>query len=716
MVNAGRILSGLLVYLTSPKPRIEDAVMSTAPPTTEDKGSQHTGSPCSSAPKRPRPHLSADELRGLGPVLKHKRVASTPENDTDVVTVTEKPNSKPEDASIVGIALSEESAAVIMSSKEGKASKKNNQGRKTLLSDRTMKEPISSASAYPTQRPPRKKPTRRSINTREASPKKRLRPEDRDLEQGSATRAPTLEGSDHEKITPEQCLIPEEPSERDCASPQIASEENEESQVHTAEEILDPERIAIDLGLSPSNTVDDNDLIATADNSITPSLPTKSIKVYGSSVHGLLWAYATDTKIDESLNNAGIWLWRKPRTHSRTQPILRIEKFGHSVLAPVVISHEKTGDDEPVVDFDGCTVQIVPHEQCWEDVRSHESHADFLVPWRLAEYQASEAAGYQVWRHDRELLRCRKPGCGATISDYHHSAIICLGCGPKSVVRYCSLQHQLEDIEGHWEECGTSRLVLQRVIDHTTAPSKFARMCPAIKQRYGSKTAALHRQMLYCALSYGHYTLFDLASNRSETLCWPKQDPKWPEMDRRVERLLNVTFFDSWNHYILGYLYRLLRELLRSRGTWSASIERALKLQLEAEFTNYKVNTNWRNGDAPCQCEWSGQVLPRYDHLSTCREYAPGADDRGLARRQNYIKATVDDYEERFWILRAWRQQHPIQNNWRLRAAGHGFAEMIPDEGCYELGPGWTGWGGEKDNICKDLGMDQREKHSMRSA
>ena len=713
MVNAGRILSGLLVYLTSPKPRIEDAVMSTAPPATEDKSSQHTGSPFSSARKRSKPHLSADELRGLGPVLKHKRVASTPENDTDMVTATIKPNIKPGYASIMGKTLPEESAAVIMSLKEGKASKKKNQGGKRLLSARTRSEPISSASAYPTQRPPRKKTIRKSITTREASPKKRLRPENRELGKGSA---PTLDGSDHEKITPEQFLIPEESSQRVCATPQIASDENEESQAHTAEEPLDRERISTELELFRSNTVDDEDLIATADKSLALSLPTKSIKVYGSGVQGLLWAYATNTKFDESLSNAGIWLWRKPRTHFRTQPILRIEKFGDFVPAPVVISHERTGNDEPIVDFDGRTVQIEPHEHCWEDVRSHESHVDFLVPWRLAEYQASEAAGYKVWRHDRDLLSCRKPGCGATISDYHHSAIVCLGCGPKSVVRYCSLQHQLEDIEGHWEECGTSRLLLQCVIDHTTAPSKFARMCPAIKQRHGSKTTALHRQMLYCALSYGHYTLFDSASNCSETLCWSKQDPKWPEMDRRVERLLNIAFFDSWNHYILGYLYRLLRELLRSRGSWSASIERALKLQLEAEFTNYKVNTNWHNGDSPCQCEWSGQVRPRCNHLSICREYAPRADDLGPARRQKYIKATVEDYEERFWILRAWRQQHPIQNNWRLRAAGYGFAEMIPDERCYQLGPGWTGWGGEQDNICKDLGMDQGEKQSVRSA
>lgn len=301
------------------------------------------------------------------------------------------------------------------------------------------------------------------------------------------------------------------------------------------------------------------------------------------------------------------------------------------------------------------------------------------------------------------------------ISDYHLSTAVCLGCGPKSLVRYCTLQHQLGDLERHWKECGTWAVSSQRVIDNSTAPSKFARMCPAIKPKYGSNTAALRRQTLYCTLTYGHYTLFDLVSDRSETLCWPKQDPKWPEMDRRIERLLNIAFLDSWNHKVLGYLYRLLRELLRSRGEWSASMERLLKLQYEAEFSSYKVNTNWQNGEPPCHCEWSGNILPRYDHLSTCWLYASDTDSFGPCRRRKCIEATVEDYEKSFWILRAWRQQHPTQNNWRLRAAGYGFPDMIPDEGCYELGPGWTGWGGKRDNICEDQG-DQGEQCSTRSA
>ena len=721
MVNTGKIFSGLLVFLTSPKPSNTDTVVPTEPPTREDGGFQHTKKVSSVAPKLPKPILSADEIQGLGPVLKHKRVVSGPENNSDGACVTEKSNleegSRLEDMSAVGKSLSDEPAAVSRLSKGEKASK-NNQGGNRRFKGQSKNVATSTVSAYPTQRPPRTKVARKSITVRDSPEVKRFGAENRNLRSLSTTESVPLEESEHEENTPEQGLT-EELSQKDFASPEPASpepasEKYEESKAHTSEQTLDPKRIANNIRISPSDVVHDGNLIATTDMLVTLPQPPEPISRYRSGVQGLLWAYATKELADEILDEAGIWLWGKPETYFCNQLLFRTERYGRRALAPVVVSHERTENDEPIVQFDGDTVHIVPQELVWDDVRSHTSHPDFLMPWKLAEYQTSEAVGYQIWRHDRDFLGCRKPGCDATVSDYHHSTVVCLGCGPKSVVRYCCIQHRLEDIERHWRECGNWRVILQRVIDHTTAPSIFARMCPAIKQRHGSRNAALHRQMVYCALTDGHYTLFNTASNRSETLWWPKQDPKWPDMDRRIERLLNVVFLDSWNHYVLGYLYRLLRELLRSRGEWLESTERLLKLQLEAEFSNYKVNTNWRNGDAPCECEWSGKILPRYDHLSTCWDYAPVADNDGPVWRHKCVQATVDNYEEKFWILRARRQQHPTQNSWRLRAAGYGFPNLIPDEGCYELGPGWTGWGGERDNICEEQ-WDHGEKRRTRS-
>lgn len=808
MVNTGKIFSGLLEYLTSPKNGIEGTAMSKEAKETECKEIQTSKGTSSTAKKKPKPPGPVHEHQGLEQVLNQKRVESHPNNDSDRVMVAGGPtprwNSALEDTSAVGENPSEVSAAATIGSpKEGKASK--NQGRKQPLKERIKDKAICAVSAYPTQRPPRKKPARNAVTIKESRQKQRLGSaerdpeqvptarssilkgsdhedreangleqlmgleesshedhgseerdpvqvpaaqsldleelfqedrgsEERDPEQVPAAQSPVLEASDHdgrERNGPEQLLglevalqedhaspdssseCLEESLQDDHASPESSLEGHEESKGHTPEEALDRERIATKVDLAPSDSFHGEDPITTADEPAALSLPTRPRKECGSGAKGLLWAYAINTEVDEALDDAGVFLWRKPNAHFRAQRLLRTEQFGYSDIAPVVVSHENTGDDEPIIEFDGDTVHIVPHGQCWEDVRSHVFHPDFLVPWKLAEYQACEAAGYQVWRHDRDFLKCRKSACKATVSDYHRSVVVCLGCGPKSIVRYCSLRHQLDDIEEHWKECGTWKVVLRQVIDHTTAPSRFDRMYPAIKQRHGSKTAALHRQRLHFELTCGHYTLFDLASDGSKTLCWPKQDPKWVEMDRRIERLLNIAFLDSWNHVILGYLYRLLRELLRSGGEWSYSTERLLKLQLESEFSDYKVNPNWRNGDAPCECEWSGKTVPRLDHLPTCWAYTPVEDDDSPVRSHHCIERTVEDYEEKYWILRAWRQQHPMENNWRRRAAGFGFPNTIPDEGCYKLGPAWTGWGGENDNIREDQ-RDQKGKRSMR--
>ena len=715
MVNAGKILSGLLIYLTSPKPRVEGAVASQKPPKAEDEKPRPTVRPLAIL-EQPMAGSSGNGVEGLGPPLEHKRLVPQTEKDVTGESLAGKPvleeKSTLNSTSAGQKTMSDKTATANGSTREEAEPKKKHQIRKQALNEQSKSKDNFAVSAYPTQRPPRQKRVKKRVATKESPPEERLVPEISDLEQLPAIEPATqeaLDNVDQEGVRPEPQFVSEKASRDNCSSESLSGED-EESETSVAEEEPNSRLIAAEVASSSCDNVQGEHLTTNAaDKPTTLSSQTSSMERYGSGVQGLLWAYTFSTEIDENLDDAGVWLWRNPNTYFCAQSLPQTERAGYPVLAPVVVSHVRIGGDEPIIEFDGETVYIVPHEQSWDDVRSHVSHPDFLVPRKLVEYQACEAAGYHVWRHDRDLLNCRKPGCDALTSDYHHSTVICLGCGPKSIVRYCSLLHQLEDIRGHWEECGTSRLLLKRVIDHSTAPSKFARMYPAINQRYGFNTAALHRQKLFCALTNGHYTLFKSGSTSFETLDWPKQDPRWPEMDRRVERLLNIAFLDSSNHYVLGYLYRLLRELLRSRGEWFASTERSLKYQFESEFHGHKVNPYWINGDAPCQCEWSGKIVPRWDHLTTCWAYATAADDVSLVWRRRCIEATVIDYEDRFWILRAWRQQHPTQNNWRLRAAGHGFPDIIPNEGCYKLGPGWTGWGGEEDNVWEDQ-RDQRNR------
>lgn len=424
--------------------------------------------------------------------------------------------------------------------------------------------------------------------------------------------------------------------------------------------------------------------------------------IYGGGTRGLMWAYASFTEVDEALRNAGIWLWEKPLTYYQPRTPLPTKHSDASVLATVVVSHDSSGTDEPVVEFDGDKIHIVPHSEPWDDVRSFITHPDFLVASKLVEYQACEYAGYKVWRHDREVLGCRRSGCDARLSDHGDSSIICSGCGPKTVVRYCSFQHQFEDIEEHWRECGNARLVIECVIDHTTTPSNFFRMCPAIKQRRGAGSAALHRQRIFSFISCGHYTLFDLSSapQKSTALFWPKEHTSWKGMDQRIERLLNIASFDTGNQRILSYLYRLLRELLRLRGVWFGYTENLLRGQFAVEFG---FDPPRISNDSPCECEWQGQDFnPKSYHMTACWFRTTKSGSPRVFCRAG-IRDMVQEYEKRFWILRAWRQQHPTERDWRMRAAGYRFPGVKPGEDCYEMGPGWTGWGGQDDNICGEL-------------
>lgn len=414
-------------------------------------------------------------------------------------------------------------------------------------------------------------------------------------------------------------------------------------------------------------------------------------------VDGLGWAYATHTDADEALLEAGVWLWEKPRTYF--YPHLFSTKMSDPyVLAPVIVSHESTGTSFPFIEYSGETVHIVPHDEPWEDVRSVESHPDFLPPCKLVEYQACETAGYHVWRHDRDQLPCRKPDCEALVMDHNLSSVFCQGCGPKTIIRYCSFEHQIEDIKEHLIECGDPDLVMQCVIDHATAPVCFSDKPPEMAERHGVhglKSAELQRQKVYCMKNGGYYTLFDPVTHNTKTLSWPKSHPKWQELDARIERLLNIAFFGTHRHGIITYIYRLLRELLCCIGDCTDQIKESLKTQIRTEFKysgDLESDLIHVSDDAPRDCEWTSRDFLPHGHSSTCeQEGMPTIDPKS---QNACLKLWVERMENKYWILRAWRQQHPTEKDWRVRANGFGIIPLRPGESIYQLGPGWTGWGG----------------------
>ncbi len=416
-------------------------------------------------------------------------------------------------------------------------------------------------------------------------------------------------------------------------------------------------------------------------------------------LQGLKWTYATRTEADADLLQAGVWLWNAPCGYLQSYRVFDRETYHHSNLPPVFISHQSTGDSQPMVEYDGMRIHIVPHAMPWPDLRATPGHPDFLVPCKLVEYQACEAAGYHVSRHNRSFLYCRKTGCDAQVVDDNTSSCICPGCGPKTAVRYCSFQHLAEDVKDHWQECGHPDLVMNSVIDHVAERSNSYREFPAIKEKHGIRSAARQLQQVFARYYKGHYTLFYPCSLKARTLSWPEADPKAKEMDGRIERLLNIAFLDTDDYHILSYLYRLLRHLLITAGEWDFNTQSALNTQFSMEFDNGLLNTLMFTTRPPCECEWAGQNFQQYEsHLAAC--LLMPTNGFGSTSPVLGLRAYVERLENRYWILRASRQQHPTEEFWQRRAAGYGFPSSSPRLKTFSLGPGWTGWGGKEDDVC----------------
>ena len=424
------------------------------------------------------------------------------------------------------------------------------------------------------------------------------------------------------------------------------------------------------------------------------------IPIRGSGPQDLTWAYYSHTLADKELKRAGIWLWEKPSTYFEPLPLRAKQVNGITVPAPAIVEHNSIDNPpEPIIRFDNDAVCITPHFPPWPDARSNVAHPDFLPHFKLAEYQACEVAGYRVWRHDRDCLTCTKETCQKVASDYNSKTKVCMGCGPKSSVRYCSVEHELDDHDKHWRYCGDPNLVMQCIIDQATAPGGIMNLCPAIKECHGVKSFALHRQRHFAHTCQGHYTLFDPLNQKSTTLFWPKTDANWREMDSRIERLLNVAFLDVWKHSVLGYLYSLLRHLISITPLNSEACLQGLKTQFGAEFGAHIFKTTDTESIFPCECEWYGRYMENALHLQSCRyrnEDLAGFDRVSSEGMQKHVVAM----ETRFWILRAWAQQHPTVGNWQDRANGAGFGGLIEQEVHIRLGPGFVGWGADADNMC----------------
>ena len=409
-------------------------------------------------------------------------------------------------------------------------------------------------------------------------------------------------------------------------------------------------------------------------------------------VNGLRWAYATHSEADRQLLNYNLWLFEKIPP-IQAAPLRFPEPYHNLAERPpmIVNSDDFVVGHAPAVHFNGdpdlpgdTLMHIFPSPDRRPDGRAHPGHPDFLPTRLLLDYQAVEIAGGTVWRHDRELLDCRHRKCKKKCSDYNRDTILCLGCGPKTYTRYCSIGHMIDDLAGHWRECGTDTMLIKDVVDHNTTPPHFARFCPAIPNIHGWESQDRYRQRAYAMMTAGQYTLFnDLTTKVPIVLTWPTSDPNHIEMSSRVERLLNILLFDHKPRVLVGYFWRLIRELLIKRNMYTREACTALGVQFAMEFDdNFTATINaWReNYIRPlCEADWDGKNEHHHAGGSACVKWFHGRLPFGdmFHSSGSGIKGVVESYEARYWVLRAWRQRHECPF-WRQRAENTGAVKVCP--------------------------------------
>lgn len=408
------------------------------------------------------------------------------------------------------------------------------------------------------------------------------------------------------------------------------------------------------------------------------------------SFQNIRWAYATHTEADVQLRKYNVFLFEKLPIIEGAPPEYPEPYHELSERPPIIVSHAEVANETPGVYFDGdpdwpgdTVMHILPATTPHPDARIHPGHPDFLSERLLRDYQAVEiATGQPVWRHDREHLDCRHPKCKKKVVDWNRDTVLCLGCGPKSYTRYCSIAHMMDDLDHHWKECGTDEFIIKRVIDHNTMPRHFWRCCPAIPNLHGYYSMHRYRQRAYAMMTAGQYTLMNVTTTRKPVvLTWPTDDPNHAEMSSRVERVLNILLFDHKSEILLNYLFRLIWYVLEQHKADTeealASIAVQFALEFECRFDyDYELTTRKEhyhirreNYLRPlCETDWDGDTrhhapssacVQYFDHYK-CGEIAHAATGKG-------IKSLVEAYEAEYWVLRAWRQRHECPY-WRQRA------------------------------------------------
>ena len=140
---------------------------------------------------------------------------------------------------------------------------------------------------------------------------------------------------------------------------------------------------------------------------------------------------------------------------------------------------------------------------------------------------------------------------------------------------------------------------------------------------------------------------------------------------------------------LIDYMYRLIRDNLRSKAVWNKDLEEALKYQLAKEFS-VQIQPQITGERHACKSDWEGCSR------RACRDMTCRGEYRRLLGKLGGMgyRRLVDYLEDGHWILRAARTTHPGVSRMEARMRGEGFEGVLEeDRRVFCRGVGWDGAG-----------------------
>lgn len=323
----------------------------------------------------------------------------------------------------------------------------------------------------------------------------------------------------------------------------------------------------------------------------------------------------------------------------------------------------------------------------------------------------------------RGVVECAKAECKNRCDLWDGVRVFCPKCGPYSEVRYCTQEHLLDDAKWHWVWCG--RMTITHPCRELIAQQVRERM-PLMPSLHNWDSPERHRQALYFdrAAQAGDYFVFaDWADLRDAGFprdslplrCSPRivETIRFdgPEEKDRFRRILAVCLFCKYsllssilhqqrkltaltatveNANLVDFMFRMIRDALRSRSGWTLDMDSAVRFQFVREF-GVSIALQIAGERHACECDWDGSS-PRRCHDPVCvseRFYLLGDMSKGRGYRGLVVRM-----EDEYWLVRAARTTHPHVTSVEARTRGEGFPG-VPDEERRQFcrGPGWDGAG-----------------------